>query len=65
MTLWQKIKNRAQSWAAWMALAALIALVCKEWLGYEIPGWDGIVQALMAALVAFGVVNNPDNRGEF
>lgn len=65
MNLWEKIKNRMRSWALWAALLGLVAFVTKEWMGWEIPGWDEFVTLLMALLAAFGIVNNPDNRGEF
>ncbi len=63
--LWKKVKVRLRSWAVWAALLALIAFVAKEWIGVEIPGWDRFIELMMALLAAFGIVNNPDNRGEF
>jgi len=65
MTFLQKLKRRLRSWAVWTTLAALAGFVSKQWFGWEIPGGDDFVTLLLAALVAFGIVNNPDNRGEF
>ena len=60
--MWSKIKDRLKSPVVWTATAALIYFVTKEWLGFEIPGWDNFVYLLLAALVAFGIINDPTNR---
>lgn len=56
------ILERFKSPVALAALAALIYFVVKEWVGFDIPGWDTFVTLLTAALVAFGIINNPTNR---
>ena len=47
------------------AILALVYFVVKTWVGFEIPGWDNFVMLLMAALVAFGIVNDPSQREKF
>ena len=56
------MREKLKSPVLWTTLAALVAFVCKEWAGWEIPGWDNFVVLVMAAAAAFGIVNNPDNR---
>jgi uncharacterized membrane protein len=53
---------RWKSPVLWSTLAALIFFVVKEWIGFEIPGWDKFVQLVIAAAVAFGIINSPDNK---
>ena len=60
-----KMATRLRSPAVWASALALLAFMFKTWLHIEIAGWDQFVTLFMAALVAFGIVNNPDNRGEF
>jgi len=60
-----KYIKKLKSPVAWGALAALIYFVSKEWFGFEIPEWDKFVTLFIAAGVAFGIFNNPDNRGEY
>jgi uncharacterized membrane protein len=47
------------------ALLAVIYFVVKTWIGFEIPEWDKFVVLLMAALTAFGIVNDPTNKAGF
>jgi uncharacterized membrane protein len=56
------MQNRWKSPILWTSMAALIFFVVKNWIGWEIPNWDEFVTLLVAALVAFGVVNSPDNK---
>lgn len=55
-------QNRFASWALWLAVAALIAFVVKEWIGYEIPKWDEFVNLLLTALTLLGIINNPTDK---
>ncbi len=64
-TIWEKICRRLQSPAVWASSLALFAFVLKTWLHIEVPGWDQFVTLFMAALVAFGIVSNPDNPSGF
>ncbi|MBE7024651.1 MAG: holin [Ruminococcaceae bacterium] len=57
--------ERLRSPVALGAIVALVGFITKEWLGWEIPGYDKFVELVMAALVAFGVVNNPTDRERF
>lgn len=59
------MKERLKSPVLWIAMAALIAFITKEWIGWEIPKLDEFVELLLAALTAFGVVNNPTDKQHF
>ena len=59
------MQNRLKSKVLWMAVAALIAFVTKEWLGLEIPKFDEFVELLLTVLVGVGVVNNPTDKQHF
>lgn len=58
-------QNRFKSPVAWAGIAAVIFMIVKSWIGFEIPNWDGIVTTLLSALIAFGVLNNPENKTGF
>ena len=57
--------KRFKSPVLWLSVAALIAFVTKNWMGFEIPEWYTFVELLLAVLIAFGVVNNPDDKEHF
>ena len=57
-----EIQSRWKSPVLWLAIAALIAFITKEWVGWEIPQWDTFVQLVLAAAIAFGVVNSPTSK---
>ena len=57
--------KRFKSPVLWLAIAALIAFVTKNWMGFEIPEWNTFVELLLAVLIAFGVVNNPADKENF
>jgi uncharacterized membrane protein len=59
------MQSRWKSPVAWTSLALVVALIAKNWFGFEIPGWDGIVTAVIAAGVAFGIFNSPTNPNGF
>ena len=59
------MKDRIKSPVLWLSMAALIAFITKEWIGWEIPKFDEFVELLLAALMAFGVVNNPTDKQHF
>lgn len=59
------MQNRLKSRVLWVAAAALVAFVTKEWLGWEIPKFDEFVELLLTVLVGFGVVNNPTDKQHF
>ena len=57
---------RFKSWAVWAALGALVVFCAKEFGGIEISGTvNGLLDVLLPLLVAFGIVNNPTDRGHF
>ena len=58
-------QSRWKSPVAWAGIAAVIFMIVKEWVGFEIPNWDGIVTTLIGALVAFGVLNSPTTKDGF
>lgn len=58
--------NRFKSWALWMAIAALIVFLVKEFAGADISDEvNGFLNVLLPVLVGFGIVNNPTNRNGF
>ena len=57
--------ERFKSPVVWATLFALIAFISKNWLGFEIPGWDEFVELLLGFLIAFGIVNNPTDKQHF
>lgn len=59
------IQSRWASPMAWSAIAALIFFVVKNWLGFEIPGWDEFISLFIAAGVALGIFNNPERKNGF
>lgn len=52
-------QNRWKSKYLWLAIAALIAFITKEWMGFEIPQFETFVDLALSAAIALGVVNNP------
>ena len=62
----KEIMNRFKSWAVWVSFGALIVFCAKEFGGIDISGTvDGLLDVLLPLLVAFGIVNNPTDRGHF
>ena len=56
-------QNRFKSWALWLSVAALIGFVTKTYFGYEIPQFDTLVNLVLIVLAGFGIINNPENKG--
>lgn len=61
---------RYRSKAAWAALLALVGLVLGtfglyEKLGIDDSQFQSIVDMLLTALVAFGILNNPTSKNSF
>ena len=53
-----------QSWAVWLAMAALVTYCVKYFFGVDIGSTlDSFMNVLLPVLMAFGVVNNPTSRG--
>jgi len=59
------MKERLKSPVLWLAVAALVAFVAKNWMGMEIPQFDQFVDLLLACAAAFGIVNNPTDKEHF
>ena len=58
--------NRFKSWAVWVSIGALIVFCAKEFAGIDISETvDGLLNVMLPVLVAFGIVNNPTDRGHF
>lgn len=62
----KNILSRFKSWAVWVSIAALVVFCVKEFCGVDISSTvDGFLNVLLPVLVAFGIVNNPTDRGRF
>lgn len=60
------MSNRFKSIPLWSAVLALVYLVVKHWVGFEIPAWADISSQIIAILtILFGVANNPTNKSGF
>ncbi len=60
------MQNRFKSWALWTSLAALMVFIVKEFAGIDIGDTvNGLLNVLLPVLVAFGIVNNPTDKGNF
>lgn len=58
--------NRFKSWAVWLSIGALVVFCVKEFGGIDISGKvDGLLDALLPLLIAFGIVNNPTDNKHF
>lgn len=58
--------NRFKSWAVWLSIGALVVFCAKEFCGIDISEtMNGFLNVLLPVLVAFGIVNNPTDRGHF
>ena len=57
--------SRWKSPVAWGAIATLLYMVAEEWFGFEIPGWDNIIATLFAAMIGFGIFNDPTSKNTF
>lgn len=66
----QETQSRWRSKAAWASLLGLVGLIFSNYGLYNLLGitsdtWQALVNALLAALVAFGVLNNPTDPNHF
>jgi uncharacterized membrane protein len=60
------MQNRFKSWALWTSIAALVVFAVKEFANIDIgPTVNGLLNVLLPVLVAFGIVNNPTDKGNF
>ena len=63
-------QERWKSKAAWTSLLTLIGLCLANFGGYEALGitsetWQTLTTAFLAALTAFGILNNPTDGENF
>ena len=60
------MKEKLKSWPLWTAIAALIVFCAKEFCGVDIDNTvNGFLDVLLPVLIAFGVINNPNDRQNF
>lgn len=60
------MKEKLKSWPLWLAIAALISFCCKEFIGIDIDNTlNDFLNVLLPVLVAFGIINNPNDRNGF
>jgi uncharacterized membrane protein len=58
--------DRFKSWAVWLSIGALVVFCVKEFAGVDISSTvDGLLNAILPVLVAFGIVNNPTDKNHF
>lgn len=56
-------QNRFRSWALWTSIAALVVFCVKEFAGADISGTvEGLLNAALPVLIAFGIINDPTSR---
>jgi len=56
------LKEKMKSWAMWVAIAALIVFLVKQFCGVDISDdMNGFLDVLLPVLMAFGIVNNPND----
>jgi uncharacterized membrane protein len=62
----KNILSRFKSWAVWLSIGALVVFCAREFGGVDISGTvDGLLDALLPLLIAFGIVNNPTDSKHF
>ena len=60
------MKEKLKSWPLWTSLAALVCLCVKEFTGVDItPTVNEFLNAILSLLIAFGIINNPNDRQKF
>jgi len=58
-----QFQTRLKSWALWLAVAALIVFMVKEFIGIDIGDTvNTAMNLLLPILIAFGIVNDPTNK---
>lgn len=61
-----KFVEKLKSWPLWVALGALVVFCVKAFGGVDIGETvDGFLNVLLPVAIAFGVVNNPNDRDNF
>ena len=57
-------QNRWKSPVLWAAIFSLIALVAKNWIGFDIPGWDEITTVCAGCAGSVRSGQQPDEQDE-
>ena len=56
-------QNRLKSWALWTSMAALIVFCVKTFANVDIAEpVNGLMNVLLPALTAMGIINDPTSR---
>lgn len=56
-------QKKYQSWALWVAVAALVVFCVKMFTGWDISEQaNGFLNVLLPVMVGFGIVNNPNSK---
>lgn len=63
-------QKRYKSWAAWVALFALVGFILGNWglfdkIGLTNETWKALTELILAAAAAFGILNNPTDSEHF
>lgn len=59
-------QNRFKSWALWVAVAALVVFLVKQFTGIDIKQpVDDFMDVLLPVLIGFGIMNNPTDADHF
>lgn len=61
-------QNRLKSKTLWLSIAALIAFILGNYGLYDVVGlneesYQELVSLLLAVAIAFGIINNPTEKG--
>ena len=64
------MQNRLQSKVVWVSVASLVLLILKNYglldnLGLTVESYNEIVDSIVAILVLFGILNNPNSKDNF
>lgn len=68
--MWLEIKSRLRSPVVWVSFVAVLVLFMNAYnlwrfIGMDVNQFKEIIDALMTALIAFGVLNNPTEKEKF
>lgn len=68
--MWIEIKSRLRSPIVWVSFVAVIVLIMTDYnlwhfIGINVDQFKELIDAIMGALIAFGVLNNPKDKENF
>lgn len=66
----RSIGYRLRSWATWVSVLGAVGIILRatgvlEKWGLTAEGWNAVITAAGSILVAFGILNDPTERGRF